>query len=139
MRLTYQEKSLWLTLAALLAVHGVYFALALGSGRAGADVSPRELALFVLAVAALVATQIVGHAALALAGTRPEEDERDRLIGLKGTRNGSYVLATAVFTALCVALATDGNFLFTHTLLAGWVLAQAAEYGTRLVLYRAGA
>jgi len=48
------------------------------------------------------------------------------------------VLATGVFLALCTALLTNGNFLFMHVLLAFWVLAQLAEIGSRLFLYRRG-
>ena len=65
-----------------------------------------------------------------------ETDGRDRLIALKGVRNGSYVLATGVFVALCAAVLTKGNFMFTHVLLGFWVLAQLVEIGSQLSLLR---
>ncbi len=70
---------------------------------------------------------------------RHQTDERDRLIGLKSTRNGSYVLATGVFLSLSSAVLTKGNFVFTHLLLGFWVLAQLVEIGSQLVLYRRSA
>ena len=61
------------------------------------------------------------------------------MIELKGTRNAAYVLATGVFLALCAALLTEGNFVFSHVLLGAWVLAQLVQIGSQLVLYRRGA
>jgi hypothetical protein len=92
-----------------------------------------------LAVILLVVTQVAGHLVIAILDRRCRTDERDRLIALKGTRNGAFVLATGVFLALCAAVLTKGNFVFTHLLLAFWVLAQLAEIGSQLYLYRKGA
>jgi hypothetical protein len=69
---------------------------------------------------------------------RAGEDERDRLIQLIGTRNAAYVLATGVFSALCAALLTKGNFVFIHVLLGAWVLAQVVEIVSQLLLQRRG-
>jgi threonine/homoserine/homoserine lactone efflux protein len=102
------------------------------------NVMPNQVVLFTLAVVLLVITQIAGHLLLVIFDRRTETDERDRLIELKGTRNAAYVLATGVFTALCVALLTEGNFIFVHVLLAFWVLAQLVEIGSQLVFYRHG-
>lgn len=135
--LTFQEKSLWLMFVSLVAVFGFYFVTVLPTE--AKDVMPNQMALFVFAVVVLVVMAIVGHIVIAIVDRRTETDERDRLIGLKGTRNGAYVLATGVFLALCTALVTEGNFLFTHVLLAFWVLAQLVETGSQLFLYRRGA
>jgi prepilin signal peptidase PulO-like enzyme (type II secretory pathway) len=137
MDLSFQEKSLWLMFVSLIAGFGFYFWMVLPMD--AADVMPQQVALFGLAVAVLVIMQIAGHIVIAIVDRRTETDERDRLIELKGTRNGAYVLATGVFLALCTALVTDGNFVFTHLLLGFWVLAQLVETGSQLFLYRRGA
>ena len=137
MNLTFQEKSLALMFASLLAGFGFYFAMALPG--AGPHVMPHQVVLFVVAVVLLVIMQIAGHIVIAIVDRRTQTDERDRLIALKGARNGSYVLATGVFLALCAALVTEGNFVFMHVLLAAWVAAQLVEYGSQLFLYRRGA
>ncbi len=134
---SFREKSLWLMLVSLVLGFGVYFALVLPN--AVLNVMPGQMALFVLAVVLLVILQIAGHIVIALFDRRTEADERDRMIGLKGTRNAAYVLATGVFFALCAALWTPGNFVFSHVLLGFWVLAQAVETGSQLVMYRQGA
>ena len=137
MDLSFREKSLWLMLVTLVASFGFYFATVLPAS--AADVVPQQVVLFVIAVVMLVIMQIVGHILIAIVDRRAETDERDRLIELKGTRNASYVLATGVFVALCAAMVTDGNFVFTHLLLASWVLAQMVEIGSQLFLHQRGA
>ena len=82
---------------------------------------------------------VAGHVVIALADRNPQTDERDHLIALKGTSYASYVLATGVFLALTAAVFTRGNFIFTHVLLAFWVLAQLVAIGSQLVMYRRGA
>lgn len=132
---SFAEKSSWVTLVTVTAVFVAYFAAALPVQN-GTDVGPVRVIWLVLAVVALALTQAAGHAVLAVLDRRTDTDERGRLIELRGVRNGAYVLATAVFTALCAAIATDGNAIFVHVLLAGWVAAQLVETGSQLVLYR---
>jgi hypothetical protein len=106
---------------------------------AAVDVMPHQIVLFAVAVVFLTVTQVAGHCLLAIVDRRTETDERDRLYELQGTRNAAYVLATGVFFALWTAVATKGNFLFTHVLLAFWVLAQLVEIVSQLWLYRRSA
>jgi hypothetical protein len=136
MNLSFQEKSLWLMFASLFGVFGFYFVTVLPADTV--DVQPQQVVFFVLAVVVLVIMAIVGHVVIAIVDRHRETDERDRLIALKGVRNGSYVLATGVFLALCVAMLTKGNFMFTHLLLGFWVLAQLVEIGSQLFLLRRG-
>lgn len=136
MKLSFQEKSLWLLLVSLVGTFSFYFLSVLPMDVV--NVLPQQVVLFVLAVVLLVLTQIAGHVVIAVIDQRAETDERDRLIKLKGTRNAAYVLAMGVFTALCAAVVTEGNFVFTHVLLGFWVAAQLVEIGSQLVLYRRG-
>jgi hypothetical protein len=135
--MSFQEKSLWLMFIGLVGGFGFYFVRVLPSSTA--QFMPYQVVFFVLAVVMLVVTQVVGHIIIALFDRSANTDERDRLIELKGTRNGAYVLATGVFLALCVALVTESNFIFTHVLLGFWVLAQLVEIGSQLFFYRWGA
>ncbi len=136
MDLSFQEKSLWLMFVSLIAVFALYFGTVLPTD--AVDVMAQQVVRFALAVSMLVVMQIAGHILIAIVDRRTETDERDRQIQLLGVRNGGYVLATGVFLALCAALISEGNFLFTHVLLGSWVLAQLAEIGSQLFLYRRG-
>lgn len=131
---TFQEKSQWVTFAALLVSFGWYFTVMLPG--APADIGPPAIARFIAAVALLTVLQVFGQVSIALLDRRADADERDRLIALRGVRNGAYVLATGVFCALCVGVFVPGNFAFTHVLLGAWVLAQLVETGSQLWLYR---
>lgn len=147
MHLSFHEKSLWVTLVTLVGAFGMYFTAAVqwylqfarNAPGAAVDVMPPLVMLLGVAIGMIVVATIVGHALIAIADRRTGTDERDTLIALKGTRNGAYVLATGVCGALYAALVSDGNFIFTHVLLASWVLAQLVEIASQLVLQRRGA
>jgi hypothetical protein len=136
MGLSFQEKSLWAMLVGIVVVFGFYFSNALST--AALNLMPHHIVLFAVAVVLLVLTQIVGQALIAIVDRQTASDERDQWISLRGTRNGAYVLASGVFVALCMPLFFAGNFAFTHTLLAFWVLAQLVEIASQLWLYRRG-
>ena len=136
MDLSFQEKSLWLVLASLVAAFGSYFWLALRT--APVDVGPAQAGLFVGAVVLLVIAQVVGHLVIAVFDRRDATDERDRLIALRGERLGGFILAAGVFLSLCTAVAVPGNFACAHVLLASWVIAQCVEIAARLWHYRRG-
>lgn len=141
MSMTFQEKSLWVTLAGLLVVSAGYAystyttILHMPATR---DVMPQHAGLFMAATVMLVIILVAGHIVIALLDRRTEPDERDRSIELRGGRYGSFVLATGVFLALCTALVTEGNAIMAHVLLGSWVLAQVVEIVSQLVLYRRG-
>ena len=137
MNVSFQEKSLWLMLSSLMLGFGFYFVTVLPTTTV--NLMPDHVVFFVLAVVILVITQVVGHIIIVAFDHHTKTDERDQLIELKGTRNGAYVLATGVFLALCAALFTEGNFIFTHVLLGFWVLAQLVTLASQLFLYRRGA
>lgn len=134
--MSFHEKSLWLMSVSLLAFAGLYFGMTLP--QSGADVMPHQMVRFVGALILMVVTQVIGHVAIAIGDRRSTTDERDRLIELRGRRNGSYVLAVGVSISILTALATKGNFLFTHLLLAFWIFAQVVEYVSQIVLHRRG-
>lgn len=134
--LSFKEKSIWALLAGLLLAFGLYFVSVLPA--AGPDLWPRHGMQFVGAVLLLVVLQVGAQVILALREPQTRDDERDRLIALHGARAGGAVLAVAAFGALMAAVATEGNFVFAHVLLGGWVLAQAAEYAVCLWRYRRG-
>src|ERR1700675_3646285 len=119
MHMSFQEKCLWLLFVSLIGIFGSYFAAVIPAK--AVDVMPWHIGFFVALVVLLVVIQILGSIMLAILRNLPgsmdgrhDTDERDRLIGLKSSRNGSYVLAAGVFLSLSSALFTKGNFAFTH-------------------------
>ena len=141
MSMSFQEKSLWVSLAGLLLAFGGYFHSAYVTmlpTSAAKDVLPHQAGLFIAATVVLVVILVAGHVVIALVDRRTETDERDRSIELRGGRYGSFVLATGVFVALCAALVTEGNAVMAHVLLGSWVLAQGVEIVSQIVMHRRG-
>jgi membrane glycosyltransferase len=96
--------------------------------------------LFIILLVPLILFFIVGAIVAVVTGRRSEveDDERDRLVELKGIRNGAYVLGTGIFAAIACALLTDGNFWFVHVLFASLVISELVESASQLVYYRRG-
>ena len=140
MSMSFHEKSLWVTLAALVLAFGGYFysIYVTVPTMTAKDVPAEQAGLFVAASVVLVVLLVAGQVVLALIDRRADADERDKSIELRGARYGSYVLATGVFLALCIALITEGNAAMAHVLIGAWVLAQAVEIISQLVIYRRG-
>jgi hypothetical protein len=141
MSMSFQEKSLWVSLAGLLLAFGGYFYSAFATvlpTPVAKDVLPHQAGLFIAATVVLVVLLVTGQVVIALLDRRTDTDERDRSIELKGGRYGSCVLATGVFFALCTSVMTEGNAVMAHVLLGSWVLAQGVEIVSQLVMYRRG-
>ncbi len=141
MSMSFQEKSLWVSLVGLLVAFGGYFYSVYWTVLpmpAAKDVMPHQAVLFMLATIVLVVLLVAGNVVIAVVDRRTETDERDRSISLRGSRYGSYVLATGVFLALCTAVVTQGNAIMAYVLLGFWVLAQGVEIVSQLLMYRRG-
>jgi hypothetical protein len=137
MKLSFKEKSLWLVLASLVLAFGYYFATALPGH--GPSVVSGDVYRFAVAVIVVVVLQITGHILITIADRHTNTDERDQIIGLKGTRNGNFILAIGVFLSLSTALLVEGNFAFTHVLLGFWILSHIVEIISQLIHYHRGA
>jgi hypothetical protein len=141
MSISFQEKSLWVSLAGLLVAFGGYFHSVLSTvlpTPQAKDVLPHQAGLFIAATVVLVVILVLGHTVIALLDRRTERDERDRLIELRGGRYGAVVLSAGVFFALCAAPLTEGNAVMAYVLLGSWVLAQGVEIVSQLVMHRRG-
>lgn len=105
--------------------------------------------LGVAAVAMLVVLQVVGHIVAAVISKPEDEDERDRLIGLRSNQVGGIVLNIGVISTVghilaagffdqpsVVALASPFGIL--NMLVASMVIAEICACLTRVWLYRRG-
>lgn len=138
MDLSFNEKMHWVTIIGLLVIYGFYFLTVLPPE--SADVAGNQVVLFIILLVPLILFFIIGAIVAVMTGRKSEveDDERDRLIGLKGIRNGAYVLGTGVFAAIACALLMDGNFWVIHVLFASLVLSELVESASQLFYYRLG-
>lgn len=136
--MTFQERSALAMTGILVLVFGWYFALVIGEI---AKLPAREIAyqgLMVPVVILLVILAALAHAVIAIAAPSQagSQDERDRLIGLRGQRIGGYVLATGTVAGLGLAMVQADTFWIAQVLLGALVIAEITEGATKLVLYR---
>lgn len=138
--MSFQEKSALATLVVFVGVFGWYFASVMREA-ASTPVDEIEYAgLLIVMTILLILLVAVAHAAMAVAAPKRagHEDERDRLIELRGIRVGAYVLGTGIFFTLVMTMAETPYFWIAHGLLAVMVVAEIVENVTKLVLYRQG-
>lgn len=136
--MSFREKSAWV-MAALTAAAGLYYLrLLLGAAHAPGAAAP-PLGMFVAYTLLVVFGSVAAQAALALLSPRDAAapaDERERpLLQRAGNWSGRLLAAGAVVSLLFFLVRGDGNLLF-HMLLGSLIVAQVAEYGFQIALFR---
>jgi heme/copper-type cytochrome/quinol oxidase subunit 2 len=138
MRSGFKENIQWLTLVSVAVIYGYYLSKVLPPQ--GPDITREQIVLFASMVVLLVVITIIGAIFLvALEKYRePKDDERDKLIALKGNSIAGWVLTIGVIAAMHVAWLVPGNFWIMHALLMSLVVSQLADSATRIFHYRLG-
>lgn len=144
--LSFKEKSIWGSLVALAAVSGWYFWTAFDMAAAGINDLSALGNLAVGLVVLLVIVDIVLHSIIAGRNGEEPEDERDRLIALKGERVASYVLGFSVFAVIGHLWFSEifgggsvSAFVTGNLLLLALTLSEIAKCASQLIYYRWGA
>jgi len=140
--MAFREKLAWISVVTMSLVYGWYFWTILPLARAGAGNAWHYAKMLQATIMTVVALQIVLTIAAAISSpreARAAEDEREKLITLKGTRTAYFVLITG---ALCVCV--SALFFGTNSLLLGNYALMAVVAGnlakdlTQIVHYRRG-
>jgi hypothetical protein len=135
--MSFREKSAWLMALLMTGAGLYYFHLVRGASQALGETAPPVVVIaFILLV---VIGAIVGQTVLAL-WLRKEAaapaDERERLVQQRaGSWSGLALAAGAVLSLGHFMIWGDGNMLF-HLVLASLIVAQIAEYGFQILLFR---
>lgn len=98
--LSFNEKSTWGTLIALLVLGALYFSSVVNLWRAEALELPAVFGLGVGFTILLVVTLIVYHTLIAVLSKPEDDDERDRIIGWRAGNIGGVVLGVCVMTVI---------------------------------------
>jgi hypothetical protein len=141
--MAFREKLAWISVVTMTLVYGWYFWTIYPLAKAGHGDGLHYAALLQGTIIAVVVLQIVLTVAVAVLSpreaTRPE-DEREKLITLKGTRAAYFALVTG---ALLVSV--YGIFFGTNSVLLGngallaVVAANLVKDFTQIIHYRVGA
>ena len=141
--MSFREKSAWITLITLIvmtllwAAHFPWnrpFTLA-------PDSNPIVFHALVLATISFVVIEVVAHVIVALRAPREASapaDERERLIGLKGTRIGAYVYAALSLSSIFLIHLGANEIGLAYFILFSFVIAEIVNYTARIVYYRKG-
>jgi len=142
--MTFKEISAWIETAAIVALYGYYIVEVPHAATAGA-----ALGLYVGVAVAFIALVVVLNIAAAIMHRPENEDERDRLIAAKASRNAYFVLMTGTFGAILLLLVPDASLSqFTHlpqSMMAAHLLVLSIAAGellrftSQVLYYRLGA
>lgn len=138
MNASFEEKSAWIQLLALVVVLGGYFLMAGWLLAGGVREMGAFVGLFVAAVIFMVVVIVVGHIVAAVTGRADERDERDRLIGWRAESNASWILGAGVFCAMTGLVVAIDRVWIVHLLLLSMLLSEVAKLGLQLRYYRRG-
>ncbi|MGD2102693.1 MAG: hypothetical protein PVG83_10730 [Acidimicrobiia bacterium] len=138
--MSFQEKSTWITTAAMIVVYGWYFANVFGQVDSVDAGAIGYQSMMLVTVGALVVFIIVGNVVVALANPREVEksDDRDREINRRGEFIGGYVLGTGALAALALAMVEVEHFWIANAILLALVLSEVVTGASKIVLYRRG-
>lgn len=131
--MTFREGSAALTVGAVLAGFGLFAWQVMQIGGAGG------FAVGVISALALITVlAIAGHIVLAIAHRPEKEDERDRAIDLRSTRNAYIVICVLTWLAPWFAIVTGNAFLAAMSFLGSFLVAEFVRVASRLYYYRIG-
>ena len=139
---TFEEKSTWVSLAAVLFVYGGYFSQVF-EGLMNNSLNKGEIGgLFIGSVVTLVIIQVVLQIILAVSNSKDanrQSDERDRLFALKAGYTSDWVLSFGILTIAVSIFLHDLDPLWTANLLFFLlVVSQVVCYVLTLFFYRRG-
>ncbi|MGY6630095.1 MAG: hypothetical protein ACXIUL_03715 [Wenzhouxiangella sp.] len=144
--LSFQEKSTWGTLFALLVIGTLYSRAAWQLWQHEALVSEAVFGLLLGYTVLLVVVLVGYHVLISVLSSREDDDERDRLIEWRSGNIGGLVLGFGVFTVIGHILVGGwrGDPLFlspvaiANVLLLVMLVASVAEMTLKLYYYRRG-
>lgn len=141
--MSFEEKSISVSLAITLAVWGNYFFRVFQYIESGTATLSVLGGLLIAAVLATVIIEIVAQAVIAGYSARREgktglRDERDRAILYRASYQASYVLAAGIIMSVLVALVTENLVSTLNTLMLHFIAAEVWRYAAQLYMYRRG-
>lgn len=141
--MSFREKSAWITLLTLVVVTllwAMHFPWGAPFTLAPAP-NPFLFHTLVWATISFVVIEIVAHVIVAVLAPREASapaDERERLIGLKGTRLGAYVYAFLSLSSIFLIHVGANQIGLAYLVLFSFVIAEIVNYAARIVYYRRG-
>ena len=140
---TFHEKSIVVQIVSILAVYaffgvhlwGFWDQPSMSSAAAGATVVFALVGITICMIIIVIASYIA-----LIFYARPETpDERDRVIGLRGSRNAYGVLTVGIWCVLYFAITGVPHGALLYAIMGAFALAELIRLGSQLLYYRLGA
>lgn len=138
MSASFEEKSVWIQLCAMLIGLGTYFVIAGRLLASGVREVSGFAALFIVAVVWMVVLMIIAYVVAALTSKTEGRDERDRLIAWKAEHRSAWVMAVGVLGAATCMVVGIPNVWSVNLLLLSLALSEILGFVLQLVYYRRG-
>ena len=137
--MSLREKSAWISLVSIAVVGFVFFlhvprTLTPRSG-------PEMFHALLICLSALIVIEVVAHAVVVIRApfeARAPKDERERLIELRAIRVAAYVYAALSMGAVSLFHVGANGGAVGYAVLLALVVAELANYGSRILYYRHG-
>lgn len=141
---TFRELSIAVQILSILAVYGFFGVRlwgfwhqpAMSSATAG---SMTVVGALVGITICMVVIGIAAHVALAWYAKPDKSDERDRVIGLRGSRNAYGALAVGIWCVLFFAIAGVPYGALLYAIMGAFALSELVRLGSQLLYYKLGA
>lgn len=138
MSLSYREKSIFGSLAAILVGYGYYFANVFTAVQPW-HFNSRSVVRLMAAVFLIVVIDVVYQIIVAATSGPERKDERDTLIESRSYRNAYVLLAAAIFTLMAMIVIFNlPPYLIVNYALLSVVAAEVVKFLTQLFHYRVG-
>lgn len=135
---SFEERSVWVQLVALVVVLGGYLVVSTMMMSSGVLHLAPYVPLFAAAVVLLVIVLTLGHILAAVIGKPERPDERDHMIGWRSESNSSWLLGAGVFSAIVAMIFGIENVWVAHLLLASLLGSEILKLSLQVVYYRRG-
>ncbi len=141
MNISFQEKSIWISLIVTLLIFGYYFIQSVIVLKNPLSDSSELIGLFIGTIILTVIIQVVLQIILAITNKKEAvqgKDERDNLIKLKAFRISYFILVIGVWVTGMSMLILASPFIMANVIMFFFILSEVAGFVTQLFYYRRG-
>ena len=136
--MSFREKSAWISFVVIITFGLLWLLNVIGVEFYGLHQHPMKV--FFVMLVALVAAEVGLHIAIALQSpreARTPKDERERLIDLKASRVGFYVLMVGAWASIATMhLPNSNRFTMAQAMMGSIIIATLTRFAVQIALYR---
>ncbi len=136
--MSFREKSAWISFVLIFIFGGFWLANVIQTEFYGSRFNPMHY--FFAILAGLIVAEIALHIAIAIQSpreARTPKDEREKLIDLKASRVGFYVLMVGTWVSIGILHVPNSNrFLMAQVMMGSIIIAVLTRFAVQIALHR---